>query len=146
MVALIITSGVVAVIFGLIMLFSPGFFQSLTDKFNRLVMNSNMFLLSHRIIFGIFMLLAAAWILLCIYKSPQFFLLYIVLAIAFIFGVLFIFFPGTLETLSNYSDVVVFPTDKYVTKYSRALGAVLVIAGIYILSMMTIMLKTNDLR
>lgn len=139
MVLLIVLSGLIAVGVGLIMLFAPGFFQSLTDKFNKLVMNSNMFLLSHRIIIGILMLIAAAWFLLCIYKYPQFYLLYMVWAVSLIFGLLFIFFPGTLETLSNYSDAVVFPTDKYVIKYSRFLGALLILAGAYILSMMYLM-------
>jgi len=144
MVFLIVLIGLIAVGFGLLMIFSPNAFERLGENFNNIVLNTNKFLLAHRIVVGILMLIAAAWGLLGLYQFSQFFLLYLIVAftlynITVIFAILFLFFPGILETISHISDRVICPTDTYVGKYSKVIGFLLLLAGIYVSIMMIIL-------
>lgn len=144
MIYLIGLIGIFAVGFGILMIFFPYAFEQIGERFNKMVVNTNKFLLAHRIVVGVFMLIAAAWGLLGLFQFSQFFLLYLIIAftlynLTVVFAILFLFFPGILQAISDVSDRVIWEADEYVIKYSKVIGFLILLGGIYVVIMMALL-------
>jgi preprotein translocase subunit Sss1 len=85
-----------------------------------------------RSLVGIALLVLSGWVLIVVMDYPELYLLHMVWVIAFIFGILYLFFPKLLDEISRIADMHIFPTDKYVLGSSKVMGLVLIIVGVII--------------
>lgn len=127
-------SGLVALIFGLLLLLSPKFLEAVGEALNVTVMNIDSFLRQNRTTVGLLFLAAAAWVLYVALNYPGIYQLHLVWILALVFGVLYIFYPQWLEDVSHFFNVKVFPTDKYVMDYGKMVGLLTLVAGAFILA------------
>lgn len=126
-------SGIIALAFGLLMLIAPQLFKKICDVVDKVNIGFGRQLQIHRIVFGGLLIIIAIWGFAITLKFPQFKMLHIIWLLAFIFGFFHIFFPGLLSSFSGVADKTIFPTKEYLIKSYRSLGAIFVLAGIFIL-------------
>ena len=126
-------SGLVALLFGLLLLVSPKFLETIGEALNVTVVNVDSFLRQSRMTVGILFLVAAAWVLYVVLNYPGIYQLHLIWILALVFGLLYMFYPKWLEEVSRFFNVKVFPTDKYVMDYGKMVGLLTLLAGAFIL-------------
>jgi hypothetical protein len=129
----LIFAGSIALFFGAVMLFTPGFLRGLSRFFDRLIIRLDRSLRSYSTSAGIVLFMIAAWFfyMSCRYPEGRTFLTPVWI-LCLIFAVLYLFFPPWLDWLTEVSDRNIFPTDEYVMGACRIAGIILMLTSVYI--------------
>ncbi len=129
--ALLLTCGIISLVFGLLLLASPAILGSLGAICNAVLLTLNGWLMRFRLGIGWALLALGAWML---YVAAQYPSGYLTAAwvITVGFGLLFTFFPGWLTYLSKVSNAVLLSTDELVMGSRRVVGVVVLIISFYI--------------
>lgn len=128
----LLTVAIVTLVFGLILLFSPGFLKRLGDICNRVILYLDNKLEPFKVWVGLVLIAVGAWLLYVVVQYPELNYLSSIWIISMAFGLLFLFFPNWLSWLSKVSNKVVFSTDDVVIGARKIIGVVLLIICVYI--------------
>ncbi len=129
----LIVAGMIALVFGAILLFTPSFFQSICLVCDRVLFNLDEGLQPYKKSVGIVLILVAGWFFFMAVKYPAIALmLHPIWIIVLIFGLLYLFLPNWLIRISEVTNRNIFPTDKYIMGACRIAGTVLLIMSVYI--------------
>ena len=129
----LLISGIVALLFGLMLLFTPNFLGGVGDVCNRVIMYLDEKLQPFKLWLGLLLVAVGAWLLYVVAKYPELGYLNSVWIVCMFFGLLFLFLPHWLTWLSSVSNKVVFSTDDVVIGSRKIIGIVIIIVSIYIL-------------
>jgi len=81
---------------------------------------------------GIVLILAGGWFVSVAWQYPVLWPLGAVGALLLIFGILYLFFPAGLGSLSKISNQLLFSTDDFVMGARKSIGIILVVCALYI--------------
>jgi len=128
----LITIGVIVLVFGLSLLFTPNALGKIGEISNRIILYLDEKLQPAKLWIGLVLIAVAAWLLYVVAKYPELNYLNAVWIISLFFGLLFVFLPNWLAALSNVSNRIVFSTDEVVMGSRKIFGIILLIISIYI--------------
>jgi hypothetical protein len=128
----LLTSGILSLLLGLLLLFSPALLGRVGEIANRIILYLDEKLQAIRIWAGLFLVVAGGWILYILARYPELSYLNSIWIICLVFGLLFLFMPNWLSWLSKVSNNVIFSTDDVVMGFRKIIGIILIIVGIYI--------------
>ncbi len=131
----LLVSGIVALVFGLIILFAPNFFKRLSSIVDRVVFVIDDLLYPIREGVGLALILIAGLGYYVTVQYSSYLELRFVWGIALIFGLLYLVFPNWLAVLSRFANRFIFPTREYVMGSCKLIGTSLILAAVYILVM-----------
>jgi len=128
----LIAAGIVVLLFGLSLIFTSDFLKKLVDTTNKVIVYLDEKLQPVKLWVGLLLVVIAAWLLYVVANYPDLSYLTSVWVICLFFGLLFLFLPNWLSTLSNVSNKIIFSTDDVVMGSRKIIGIVLLIISIYI--------------
>lgn len=132
----LLVSGIVALVFGLIILFAPNFFKKLSSIVDRVVFVMDDLIYPFRELVGVALILIAGLGYYITLQYPSLYELRMVWGIALIFGLLYLVFPNWLAVFSRFANRFIFPTREYVMGSCKLIGASLILAAVYIFVML----------
>ena len=126
----VIAIGLIAVVFGSLLLFAPNSILSLERRANRIYMTDPTFM-QYRVPFGIGLFLAALFIIYSLMnESTEYF--WVLGVIALIFSVLLLLTPKTIFSLERAANRV-YMTDPTFMKYRIPFGIFLLLSGAFMI-------------
>ena len=126
----VIAVGLIAVVFGTLLLFAPNSILSLERRANRIYMTDPTFM-KYRVPFGIGLFLAALFIIYSLMnESTEYF--WVLGVIALIFSVLLLLTPKTIFSLERAANRV-YMTDPTFMKYRVPFGVFLLVSGVFMI-------------
>jgi hypothetical protein len=129
----LITAGIIALIFGLLLLSSRDFLANLGAVFNQSLGRINGFLSPIRIVAGIVLVIIGGWLISVAFNYPGLWYLHLIGILALIFGLLYLFAPQWLELLSGVCNQILLSTDELVIGARIIVGIIFILAAIYML-------------
>lgn len=132
MIILMIISGVIPLIFGLILLFSPSFGLKPSEFLDQVIFILDDLLSPYQLLVGLFLAGIGGWMLYLVLIYPEYVLLHILWAVLIFFGLVYIFRPHWAKDLAKMANKTILSTDNIVINSSRSFGLILIIAGGYI--------------
>src|SRR3989338_3376600 len=126
-------SCLVSLLTGILLLFSNEIIRKLGGFLNRPIAYLDRWLSLVRIPAGIILAITGGWIISIAFNYPVFWFLHLIGVIILFFGLLYLFFPEWLNFFSRVADKLLFSPDELVLGTRRGLGAVLIVAAVYIL-------------
>lgn len=133
MIFLLWAAGIVGILFGLVLMVSPGFIKKFSNYCDEVILSVDSNLNPYRLIVGVLLLLAAAWSVYIIRIADFDLFFYPILVLALLFGVLYLLLPNWLANFSNWANKHVFTTDVYILSASKIIGLAFLILGVYII-------------
>jgi len=127
-----IFAGVVAFLFGLLLLLPGEIFFKRSDKLNLSIPFPEQKMKAIRIPLGILLLIVGIWNLVIAFYYPQIKFLHFSGLTTLIFGLLYLFVPDWLIPLASFSDQIIFSTDELLIKVKKTTGIILLLASFYI--------------
>ena len=131
----LIVAGIIAVLAGLYMLIAPIFFKNFCCVVDKIIFILDEQVQKIKLIVGIVLLGVAGWVFYLSLNPEIGQILHPVWVIALVFGLLSLFFPKWLESLSKLANKSIFPTDQYVLGSSKVIGLLLLLSAVYIFYM-----------
>ncbi|MFC1568458.1 hypothetical protein ACFL37_02025 [Candidatus Margulisiibacteriota bacterium] len=128
----LVTSGIIALFFGLLLLFSKKVLLLLGSFFNKPVVFVDDLIKPMRVPAGIVLSLTGAWIIYSAFCCVELWFLHFIGVLVLFFGLLYLFLPHWLQWFSSVSDRLLFSTDVFVVGFRRGLGITLVVVAIYL--------------
>ena len=125
--------GLMILIAGIFMFFFPNLCGYSSKVFDRVVFVLDDKLHSYRILVGLFLLAVGGWMLYLTIVYSEYVGLHPVWVILVIFGLLFIFLPHWLASISDWANKTIFRTDQFVRRTCKSIGLALILAGIFVL-------------
>ncbi len=126
----VIAIGLIAVVFGSLLLFAPNSILSLERRANRIYMTDPTFM-QYRVPFGIGLFLAALFIIYSLMnETTEYF--WVLGVIALIFSVLLLLTPKTIFSLERAANRV-YMTDPTFMKYRVPFGIFLLVSGAFMI-------------
>ena len=126
----VIAIGLIAVLFGTLLLFAPNSILSLERRANRIYMTDPTFM-QYRVPFGICLFLAALFIIYSLMnETTEYF--WVLGVIALIFSVLLLLTPKTIFSLERAANRV-YMTDPTLMKYRVPFGVFLLVSGVFMI-------------
>ena len=126
----VIAIGLIAVLFGSLLLFAPNSILSLERRANRIYMTDPTFM-QYRVPFGIGLFFAALYIIYSLMnESTEYF--WVLGVIALIFSVMLLLTPKTIFSLERAANRV-YMTDPTFMKYRVPFGIFLLISGVFMI-------------
>ena len=126
----VIAIGLIAVVFGSLLLFAPNSILSLERTANRIYMTDPTFM-QYRVPFGIGLFFAALYIIYSLMnESTEYF--WVLGVIALIFSVLLLLTPKTIFSLERAANRV-YMTDPTFMKYRVPFGVFLLVSGVFMI-------------
>ena len=126
----VIAIGLIAVLFGTLLLFAPNSILSLERRANRIYMTDPTFM-QYRVPFGIGLFLAALFIIYSLMnETTEYF--WVLGVIALIFSVLLLLTPKTIFSLERAANRV-YMTDPTFMKYRVPFGVFLLVSGAFMI-------------
>lgn len=129
---LLTAAGIIALIFGVLSLFSREMLLYLGTALNRPIVSLDDKLKVIRIPLGLVLVAVAGWIISVAFNYPMLWYLHVVGMLILFFGLLYLFVPRWLDVLSKFLDQTMLTTDEILIGLRKAVGVVLVLAAIYI--------------
>jgi len=129
----LIVSGLISLIAGAVLLVSDLFFSKVSEVTDKVVVDVDKVIKPYRIIIGWLLLLATVILGYAALVFPEYWQMHFIWPIALVFGLLFVAMPAIADTLSKYANVLIFPTKERLRGFYKVVGAILLIAGAYIL-------------
>ncbi|MBN2058655.1 MAG: hypothetical protein JW782_07650 [Candidatus Saganbacteria bacterium] len=129
---LLLFAGIIALIFGVLSLFSREMLLYLGDALNRPIVSIDDKLKAIRIPLGLVLVVIAGWIISVAFSYPTLWYLHIIGIVILFFGLLYLFVPRWLDHLSRFLDQTMLSTDEILIGLRKAVGIVLMLAAIYI--------------
>ncbi|MBO62275.1 MAG: hypothetical protein CMG33_01975 [Candidatus Marinimicrobia bacterium] len=124
----VIAIGLIAVVFGSLLLFAPNSILSLERRANRIYMTDPTFM-QYRVPFGIGLFFAALYIIYSLMnESTEYF--WVLGVIALIFSVMLLLTPKTIFSLERAANRV-YMTDPTFMKYRVPFGIFLLVSGVF---------------
>ena len=124
----VLAIGLIAIVFGTLLLFAPNTILSLERRANRIYMTDPTFM-QYRVPFGIGLFFAALFILYALMNESTDYL-WVVGLIALIFSVLLLLTPKTIFSLERAANRV-YMTDPTFMKYRTPFGIFLLVSGVF---------------
>tara|TARA_B100000749_G_scaffold127713_1_gene98081 strand:- start:2748 stop:3158 length:411 start_codon:yes stop_codon:yes gene_type:complete len=126
----VIAIGLIAVVFGSLLLFAPNSILSLERRANRIYMTDPTFM-QYRVPFGIGLFFAALYIIYSLMnESTEYF--WVLGVIALIFSVMLLLTPKTIFSLERAANRV-YMTDPTFMKYRVPFGIFLLVSGVFMI-------------
>ena len=126
----VIAIGLIAVLFGALLLFAPNSILSLERRANRIYMTDPTFM-QYRVPFGIGLFFAALYIIYSLMnESTEYF--WVLGVIALIFSVMLLLTPKTIFSLERAANRV-YMTDPTFMKYRVPFGIFLLVSGVFMI-------------
>ena len=126
----VIAIGLIAVLFGSLLLFAPNSILSLERRANRIYMTDPTFM-QYRVPFGIGLFFAALYIIYSLMnESTEYF--WVLGVIALIFSVMVLLTPKTIFSLERAANRV-YMTDPTFMKYRVPFGIFLLVSGVFMI-------------
>ena len=126
----VIAVGLIAVVFGSLLLFAPNSILSLERRANRIYMTDPTFM-QYRVPFGIGLFFAALYIIYSLMnESTEYF--WVLGVIALIFSVMLLLTPKTIFSLERAANRV-YMTDPTFMKYRVPFGIFLLVSGVFMI-------------
>ena len=126
----VIAVGLIAVLFGTLLLFAPNSILSLERRANRIYMTDPTFM-QYRVPFGIGLFFAALFIIYSLMnESTEYF--WVLGVIALIFSVMLLLTPKTIFSLERAANRV-YMTDPTFMKYRVPFGVFLLVSGVFMI-------------
>ncbi len=126
----VIAIGLIAVVFGSLLLFAPNSILSLERRANRIYMTDPTFM-QYRVPFGIGLFFAALFIIYSLMnESTEYF--WVLGVIALIFSVMLLLTPKTIFSLERAANRV-YMTDPTFMKYRVPFGIFLLVSGVFMI-------------
>ena len=126
----VIAIGLIAVLFGTLLLFAPNSILSLERRANRIYMTDPTFM-QYRVPFGIGLFFAALYIIYSLMnESTEYF--WVLGVIALIFSVMLLLTPKTIFSLERAANRV-YMTDPTFMKYRVPFGVFLLVSGVFMI-------------
>ena len=126
----VIAIGLIAVVFGSLLLFAPNSILSLERRANRIYMTDPTFM-QYRVPFGIGLFFAALFIIYSLMnETTEYF--WVLGVIALIFSVLLLLTPKTIFSLERAANRV-YMTDPTFMKYRVPFGVFLLVSGVFMI-------------
>jgi len=126
----VIAIGLIAVLFGSLLLFAPNSILSLERRANRIYMTDPTFM-QYRVPFGIGLFFAALYIIYSLMnESTEYF--WVLGVIALIFSVMLLLTPKTIFSLERAANRV-YMTDPTFMKYRVPFGVFLLVSGVFMI-------------
>ena len=130
----LVACGTLSLMFGLLLVASPGLLGVLGGFCNHLLFYLDKKLWPIRFLVGAILIVVGAWKLYVImdYELWQVWHLHVTWFVSILFGIFFLAFPVFLKRFSDFSDLVILSTDKVVMGARKLVGIVLIIVSVYI--------------
>ena len=130
--SLLITTGIIALFFGIIAIFSRELLQYLGHNLNKPVVYLDDKLQALRLPVGLVLALAGLWLVSVAFRYGELWPLHLVGIIALFFGLCYLFVPQWLELLRKFLDQTLLAADEILVGARKAVGVFLILAAIYI--------------
>ncbi|MFC1540525.1 hypothetical protein ACFL4J_00640 [Candidatus Margulisiibacteriota bacterium] len=142
MIILLLISGVVSLVFGIMFLVAPaGFWQKFTGLFNKPVLLVEGGLRAYNFPAGFIFLVLGTWLIFLVIADPVLWFFHIVGVAFVVAGLLYIFVPDWLVWLSSVSGKEIITFDQVAIASRTSLGVVLILVSIYIFLKLLIVLR-----
>lgn len=126
-------SGVISIIFGIVVLIAPLFLKDFCARVDRVLFTIDDLLSPLRELIGLALIAVAGALYYVQILYPSLKYLQVFWVVALVFGLLYLVFPNWLEALSAVANRTIFPTKEYVMGSCKLMGTIFILAGIYIL-------------
>jgi hypothetical protein len=128
----LIVSGIVVLVFGILFFFFGALCKHPSEVCDRVLFVLDDILNPYRIPVGIVLLAVGAWILYLVMQYPENYLLHLVWVILMVFGLFYVFLPHWQARISATMNRTVFNTDRFVMRFCKTVGVILLLAAAYI--------------
>ena len=128
----LITSGIISLFFGLLLLFSKNALLFLGGFFNRPVVIIDDLVKNVRVPAGLVLTLTGLWIIYSAFCCIELWFLHLAGVLVLFFGLLYLFWPQWLEWSSSVADRLLFTTDVFVVGFRKGLGITLIVVAVYL--------------
>ncbi len=125
--------GLAVLIAGIFLFFFPNLYERFSKVLDRVVFVLDDVLHPYRILAGLFLLAVGGWMLYLTIVYSEYVGLHPVWFILMVFGLLFIFLPHWLASISDWANKTIYRTDQLVKRACKSVGLVLILAGIFVL-------------
>ena len=129
----LILVGILSLIVGLLLMLPTDLLHRMGKFLNQDVAHTDRFVNSIRVPTGILYSLVGGWVISVSRNYNVAWYFYTDGIISIFFGLLLIFFPAWMNSLSGFFDQLLFPTDDAIGRARRLIGVLLLIASAYIL-------------
>ena len=126
-------SGIVGLFFAILILFFPSFLNRVSKVIDREMQVAFESSSASRMVNGLILLLAALFLILTGNWYPQLWPLFYIGIVALVFGMLFIFFPRTLNFLNELGNYMIAPPEESGSFQRVVAGLLLMLMSAYIL-------------
>ncbi|MFA4844509.1 MAG: hypothetical protein WC632_06150 [Candidatus Margulisiibacteriota bacterium] len=129
---LLITAGVLSLCTGLLLFFSGETLRRIGNVLNATVAQVDGAVMAVRMPAGILLVIAGGWIISVAFSYTELWWLHLVGAVIIFFGLLYLFLPNWLGTISRIADQMLLSTGEIGNGTRKSFGVILVLGAIYI--------------
>jgi hypothetical protein len=137
----LVTAEIISLLAGLLLLFAGENLRRLGKFFNQPIVYIEGLLNSIRIPAGLTLIIAGGWMISVAASYPDLWYLYATGAPVLFFGLLYLFLPDWIDSLSKLADQLLFSTDDFILGARRSIGIVLIVAAVYMYFSANMLLK-----
>jgi hypothetical protein len=130
--AWLLFSGIISLLFGMILLSSRKALLLLGRFLNKPVIIVDDMIRAVRIPAGTVLVLLGAWVVYAAFCCVELWYLHLIGVLSLFFGFLYLFLPHWLEWFSRVSDRSLFSTDVFVIGFRKGLGILFAVVAIYL--------------
>ncbi|HTY13493.1 MAG TPA: hypothetical protein VMD02_04835 [Candidatus Omnitrophota bacterium] len=130
--AYLLFTGLLSLLFGILFLFSPEVISTVGNFCNKTVVVLDDFIAPVKMLVGLLLVAASAWMLWMVFPYGDLWYVHLVAYIIMFFGLLFVFFPGALKSVSDFANRVLLSTDDLVMGARKMIGILFIILSVYI--------------
>ncbi len=137
----LVAAGILSLLAGASLLFFGKVSRGFWNTVNRPVAYIDGILAGIRIPAGIALVITGGWLISVAFNYPELWYLHLVGVLALFFGLLYLFLPQWLATLSTAADRLLFSTDELVLGTRKSFGIILILVALYIFYAVYLLVK-----
>ncbi len=137
----LVTAELVSLLAGVLLLMADKKLHKLGEFMNKPFVYVDNLVNGIKIPAGIVLVLVGGWFLSVALRYPSLWVLGAVGAFLLLFGLLYLFFPAWLGSLSLISNQLLFSTDDFVMGARKSIGVILIVCALYIFFAVYLSLK-----
>ncbi|MDD5382533.1 MAG: hypothetical protein PHH60_02645 [Candidatus Margulisbacteria bacterium] len=125
-------SGLICLLFGLFIIFTPGLLHRLSQAGNTIVLYLDDRLSQAKIWVGLLLVFIGVWLIYLVSFYPELWYITPVWLLCLLTGFFYLFLPNWLFWLSNLFDKLVFSADELIMGSRKVFGVILLVVSIYL--------------
>jgi len=128
----LVTAELISLLAGVLLLIADKKLHTLGEFLNKPLFYFDNLINGIKIPAGIALVLVGGWIISVAFQYPALWALGVAGAVLLLLGLLYLFFPVWLVSLSSISNQLLFSTDDFVMGARKSIGIILIVCALYI--------------